>query len=58
MRLSLRSWKLPLSSVIFIALLAAFFNPTDPGITSPDIEYVQRVVDGDTLLLATGERGG
>jgi len=37
-------------------LLVAFLNPSDPGITSPDIEYVQRVVDGDTLLLGTGER--
>jgi micrococcal nuclease len=45
-----------LSSVAFVALLAAFFNSSDPGITSPDNEYVQRVVDGDTLLLGTGER--
>ena len=54
--LSLHSWKLPLLSVAFLALLVAFLNPSDPGITSPDIEYVQRVVDGDTLLLGTGER--
>jgi hypothetical protein len=52
----LRSWTWPLLSVIFVALLAAFFNPADPGITSPDNEYVQRVVDGDTLMLGTGER--
>jgi micrococcal nuclease len=51
-----RSWTWPLSSLIFVALVAAFFNPTDPGITSPDIEYVQRVADGDTLVLGTGER--
>ena len=36
--------------------LAAFFNPPDSAVTSPDIEYVQRVVDGDTLLFGTGER--
>ena len=56
MRFPLHSWKLPLLSVAFVALLVAFLNPSDPGITSPDIEYVQRVVDGDTLLLGTGER--
>ena len=49
MRFPLHSWKLPLLSVAFLALLVAFLNPSDPGITSPDIEYVQRVVDGDTL---------
>jgi len=32
------------------------FNPPDPGVTSGEFEYVQRVVDGDTLLLGTGER--
>jgi micrococcal nuclease len=51
-----RSWSLPLASVIFVALLVAFLNPSDPGSTAPDVEYVQRVVDGDTLLLGTGER--
>ena len=56
MRFPLHSWKLPLFSVAFLALLVAFLNPSDPGITSPYIEYVQRVVDGDTLLLGTGER--
>ena len=49
-------WKWTLSSLTFVALLAAFFNPPDPGVTAPDIEYVQRVVDGDTLLFGTGER--
>jgi micrococcal nuclease len=39
-----------------VALLAAFFNPPDTGVTSDEFEYVQRVVDGDTLLLGTGER--
>jgi endonuclease YncB( thermonuclease family) len=34
----------------------AFFNPPDPGVTSGEFEFVQRVVDGDTLLLVTGER--
>ncbi len=39
-----------------LAVLAVFFNPPDPGVTSGEFEYVQRVVDGDTLLLGTGER--
>ena len=51
-----RSWSLPLASITFVALLVAFLNPSDPGSTAPDVEYVQRVVDGDTLLLGTGER--
>ena len=34
-----RSWTWPLSSVAFVALLVAFFNPSDPAITSTDIEY-------------------
>ncbi len=29
-----------------------------PGVTSDEFEYVQRVVDGDTLMLGTGERIG
>jgi micrococcal nuclease len=51
-----RSWRWSLSSLALVALLAAFFNPPDPGVTARDIEYVQRVVDGDTLLFGTGER--
>ena len=51
-----RSWSLPLASITFVLLLVAFLNPFDPGSTAPDVEYVQRVVDGDTLLLDTGER--
>ena len=51
-----RSWQWSLFSLAFVSLLAAFFNPPDPGVTAPDIEYVQRVVDGDTLLFGTGER--
>ena len=32
-------------------------HPPDNGVTSPaGFEYVQRVVDGDTLMLDTGER--
>src|SRR5688572_22093375 len=50
------NWKWSLPGLILVALLAAFFNPPEPGITSPDVEFVQRVVDGDTLLLGTGER--
>ena len=51
-----RSWKGSLLGLAFVASLAAFFNPPDSAVTSPDIEYVQRVVDGDTLLFGTGER--
>jgi len=50
------SWKWSLPGLVLVALLAAFFNPPDPGVTSGEFEYVQRVVDGDTLLLGTGER--
>jgi hypothetical protein len=42
------SWKWSLPGPILVALLAAFFNPPDPGVTSGEFEYVQRVVDGDT----------
>jgi hypothetical protein len=44
------------AELALVALLAAFFNPPDPGVTAGEFEYVQRVVDGDTLLLGTGER--
>ena len=50
------NWKWSLPGLVLVALLAAFFNPPDPGVTSGEFEYVQRVVDGDTLLLGTGER--
>ena len=50
------NWKWSLPGIVIVALLAAFFNPPDPGVTSGEFEYVQRVVDGDTLLLGTGER--
>ena len=49
------AWRLPIFSLALVALLAAFFNPPHPALASPDIEYVQRVVDGDTLLFGTGE---
>jgi hypothetical protein len=45
-----------LSAFAPAALLVAFFNPPDPGVISGELEYVQRVVDGATLLLGTGER--
>jgi hypothetical protein len=41
-----------LSAFVLAALLVAFFNP--PGVISGELEYVQRVVDGATLLLGTG----
>jgi micrococcal nuclease len=50
------NWKSLLPGLILVAILAAFFNPRDPGVTSGELEYVQRVVDGDTLVLGTGER--
>src|SRR6266496_2483077 len=50
------SWKWSLPGLVLVALLAAFFNPSEPGVTSGEFEYVQRVVDGDTLVLGTGER--
>jgi micrococcal nuclease len=50
------NWKWSLPGLVIVALLAAFFNPPDPGVTSGELEYVQRVVDGKTLLLGTGER--
>jgi micrococcal nuclease len=45
-----------LSAFVLAALLVAFFNPSDPGVISGEFEFVQRVVDGDTLMLGTGER--
>ena len=52
-----RSWKWSIPGIVVVAILAALSNPADKGVTSPaDFEYVQRVVDGDTLLLGTGER--
>jgi micrococcal nuclease len=50
------NWKWSLPGLVLVVLLAAFFNPPDPGVTSGEFEYVQRVVDGDTLMLGTGER--
>jgi micrococcal nuclease len=49
-----RKWSLP--GIVLVALLAAFFNPADQTATHGDFEVVERVVDGDTLLLASGER--
>jgi micrococcal nuclease len=51
-----KAWKWTFPALVFVAILAAVFNPPDRGVTAPDIEYVQRVVDGDTLVLGTGER--
>lgn len=49
-------WRYALPAFIVVAILAAFLNPADPGLSAPDLEFVQRVVDGDTLILGTGER--
>ena len=48
------TWAVP--GIIVVALLAAFFNPADQAITQGDFDVVERVVDGDTLLLQSGER--
>jgi micrococcal nuclease len=45
-----------LPGIVLVALLAEFFNPADQAVTHGDFEVVERVVDGDTLLLASGER--
>jgi len=49
------SWKWSLPGLVLVALFAALFNPPDTGVTSGDLDYVQRVVDGD-IVLGTGER--
>jgi micrococcal nuclease len=51
-----KRWNWYFPGIIVVALAAAFFNPSDRGVISGNREYVQRVVDGDTLLLGTGER--
>ena len=48
------TWSVP--GIIVVALLAAFFNSADQAITQGDFDVVERVVDGDTLLLQSGER--
>src|SRR5438046_996135 len=48
------TWSVP--GIIVVALVAAFFNPPDQAITQADFDVVERVVDGDTLLLQSGER--
>lgn len=48
------AWSIP--GIILVALLAAFFNPPDQSVTCGDFDVVERVVDGDTLLLQSGER--
>jgi micrococcal nuclease len=51
-----RSWQWSLPGIVLVALLAAFLNLPDQAVTHGDFEVVERVVDGDTLLLASGER--
>ena len=50
------SWQWSLPGIVLVELLAAFFNLPDQAVTHGDFEVVQRAVDGDTLLLASGER--
>jgi micrococcal nuclease len=52
------NWKWSLPGLVIVTLLAVFFNPPDSGVTSGEFEYVQRVVDGNPLMLGTGERVG
>src|SRR5947209_15760724 len=51
-----QTWTWSVPAIIVVALLAAFFNPPDQAITQGDFDVVERVVDGDTLLLQSGER--
>jgi micrococcal nuclease len=51
-----RFWHWPLASIAFAVLLVVFLDPPDRSVMSDEREYVQRVVDGDTLVLGSGER--
>jgi endonuclease YncB( thermonuclease family) len=51
-----KRWNWYLPGFLVAAALAAFFNPSDRDVISGDREYVQRVVDGDTLMLGTSKR--
>ena len=51
-----KRWNWYLPGFLVVAALAGFFNLSDRDVISGDREYVQRVVDGDTLMLGTGER--
>src|SRR5437870_6765435 len=51
-----QTWTWSVPAIIVVALLTAFFNPADQAITQGDFDVVDRVVDGDTLLLQSGER--
>jgi endonuclease YncB( thermonuclease family) len=50
-----KRWNWYLSG-ISLSRCSRFLQSTRPGVTSGEFEFVQRVVDGDTLLLVTGER--
>ena len=51
-----QTWTWSVPAIIVVALLTAFFNPAGQAITQGDFDVVERVVDGDTLLLQSGER--
>ena len=51
-----QAWTWSIPGIILVALVAALFNPPDQSVTSGDFDVGERVVDGDTLLLASGER--
>jgi hypothetical protein len=46
-----------LPSIVVVVLLAAFFNLPDQAVTHGDFGVVERMVDGDPLLLASDEPG-
>ena len=47
-----RTWTWSLARVAFVALFVAFFDPSDPGVAATDVQYVRRVIVGDTFLSA------
>jgi micrococcal nuclease len=55
-QLSPRNWNATCLKLAIVTLLAVYFYPNFTSVISGEFEYVQRVVDGDTLVLGTGER--
>jgi micrococcal nuclease len=51
-----RRWNYYLPGFLVAAAVAALLNLSDRDVISGDREYVQRLIDGDTLMLGTGER--
>ena len=38
-----------MARIAFVALFVAFFDPSDPGVAATDVQYVRRVIVGDTF---------